>query len=81
MTLVIAVTVVTVVIEVTVVTVVTVVTEFFVCFLSSLWHCESGNGLWLQGEAVLHMHSFRDAEPQPVIPPNAKQKSWNIYIF
>ena len=31
-------------------------------------HCESGEGLWLQEEAALHMHSFRDAEPQPEIP-------------
>ena len=30
-------------------------------------HCESREGLWLQGEAAFEMHSFTDAEPQPVI--------------
>ena len=30
--------------------------------------CESKEGLWLQGEAAFETHSFRDAEPQPVIP-------------
>ena len=40
-----------------------------------LWHvhCESGEGLWLQGEAALQTHSFRNADPQPVIPPNGKK--------
>ena len=33
-------------------------------------HCESGEGLWLQGEAALQMHIFRDTDPQPVIPQN-----------
>ena len=28
--------------------------------------------LRLQGQAALQTHSFRDAEPQRVIPPNAK---------
>ena len=37
-------------------------------------HCESGEGLWLQGEAVLQMHSFRDADPQPVIQQNNNNK-------
>ena len=41
-------------------------------------HCESGEVLWLQGEAELQTHSFRDAEPQPVIPPNANK---NMKIF
>ena len=36
------------------------------------FHCESGEGLWLQGEAALQMHSFRDADPQPVFPQNSK---------
>ena len=36
-------------------------------------HCESGEVLWLQGEAASQTHSFRDAEPQPVIPPNANK--------
>ena len=27
-------------------------------------HCESGEGLWLQGGAALQMHSFINAEPQ-----------------
>ena len=31
-------------------------------------HCEAGEGYWLQGEAALKAHSFRDADPQPVIP-------------
>ena len=42
-------------------------------------HCESGEGLWLQGEAAFQMHSFRDADPQPVIPQNLK-KIWNILL-
>ena len=33
-------------------------------------HCEAGEGYWLQGEAVLQAHSFRDSDPQPVIPKN-----------
>ena len=38
-----------------------------------------GEGLWLwQGEAALKMHSFRDANPQPVIP---KDKILNFGIF
>ena len=37
-------------------------------------HCESGKGLRLQGEAVSQTHSFKDAEPQPVIPTNANKK-------
>ena len=32
-------------------------------------NCESGNELWLQGEAALQWQSFRDTEPQRVIPP------------
>ena len=36
-------------------------------------HCESGEELWLQGEAALQVHSFRDSDPQPVIPPNEKK--------
>ena len=36
-------------------------------------HCESGEWLWLQGEAAFEIHSFRDAEPQPVIPLNEKK--------
>ena len=36
-------------------------------------HCESREGLWLQGEAALQVHSFRDTDPQPVIPPNKKK--------
>ena len=31
-------------------------------------HCESGEGRWLRWEAALQMHSFRGADPQPVIP-------------
>ena len=30
-------------------------------------HCEAGEELWLQGEAALKKHSFRDMEPQPGI--------------
>ena len=29
---------------------------------------EAEEGYWLQGEAALQAHSFRDADPQPVIP-------------
>ena len=36
-------------------------------------HCESGEGLWIQGKAALQTHSFRDAEPHQVIPQNAKK--------
>ena len=36
-------------------------------------HCESREGLWLQGEASFETHSFRDAESQPVIPHNSKK--------
>ena len=36
-------------------------------------HCESRDGLWLQGEAALQLHSFRDAQPHHVIPPNEKK--------
>ena len=28
---------------------------------------------WLQEEAALQTHSFRDADPQPVISPNEKK--------
>ena len=38
-------------------------------------HFESGKGLWLQGKAAFQMHSFRDAESQPVIPPKAKKNN------
>ena len=41
------------------------------------WHCESREVLWLQGEAAFETHSFRHAEPQPVIPQNDK-KSWIV---
>ena len=26
-------------------------------------HCESGEGLWLEGEAAVQTHRFRDADP------------------
>ena len=38
-----------------------------------LSHCECGEGLWLQVFAASQTRSFRDAEPQQVIPPNAKK--------
>ena len=38
-------------------------------------HCESGEGIWLQGEAASEAHSIRDAEPHPVIPANEKNNS------
>ena len=42
-------------------------------------HCESGEGLWLQGEVASQTHSSRDAEPHPVISLNKKKKkTWNI---
>ena len=40
-------------------------------------HCESGEGLWLQGEAALQTHSFRDADPEPV-NPKLNNRLWNI---
>ena len=40
-----------------------------------IYHCESGKDLWLKGEAALETHSFRDAEPQQMIP----QKEKNIF--
>ena len=43
--------------------------------LISFRHCEAGEGNWLQGEAALQAHSFRDADPQPVIPK--KESGWN----
>ena len=36
-------------------------------------HSESGEELWVQGEAVLQTLSSRDAKPQPVIAPYAKK--------
>ena len=36
-------------------------------------HCQSGEGLWLQGDAALQRHICRDAEPQPVIPQNKEK--------
>ena len=38
-------------------------------------HCEAGEGYWVQGETALQAHSFRDADPQPVIPK--KESDWN----
>ena len=35
-------------------------------------HRECGEGLWLQWKAALQTHNFRDADPQHVIPSNAK---------
>ena len=37
------------------------------------YHCEAGKGYWLQGEAALQAQSFREADPQPVIPT---KKTW-----
>ena len=51
---------------------------FFVWKFSKITHCESGEGIWLQGEAALEAHGFRDAEPHPVILANAKN---NYEIF
>ena len=45
-----------------------------------LSHCESGEELWLQGEATLETHSFRDADPQPVVPQNEKKTILNILL-
>ena len=42
--------------------------------LVSLWVWEV---LWFQGEAASQTHSFRDAEPQPVIQPNANKTHEN----
>ena len=43
------------------------------CADSSTDHCESGEGPWLYGEAAIQTHSFRDTDPQEVIPPNEKK--------
>ena len=43
--------------------------------LYCLVHRESGEGLWLKEEAAFEMHSFRDAEPQPVIQLNEKKNN------
>ena len=40
--------------------------------LHCITHCESGEGILLQGEAASEAHSFRDTQPHPVIPENAK---------
>ena len=48
------------------------------CHHVKLTSCESGVQLWLQGEAVLQTHSFRDAEPQQVIPTNTKKMVSNV---
>ena len=47
-------------------------------FLFTHIYTESVEGIWLQGEAVSQAHSFRDAEPHPVIPANAKN-SYQIF--
>ena len=47
-----------------------------------MWPCESGKGLWLQGEAAFQTHSFRDADARAyihhytpsVVPYNAAVK-------
>ena len=41
-------------------------------FLMTNTHCEAGEGYWLQGEAAMQAHSFKDADTQPVIP----KKKW-----
>ena len=43
-------------------------------------HCESVEWLWLQGEVASQTHSFRDAEPHPVIPQNVKKK-YGIFLI
>ena len=43
-----------------------------------IYICESEDGIWLQGEAASEAHTFRDGEPNPVIPANAKN---NYEIF
>ena len=42
-------------------------------FWSKTVHCESGERLWLQGEAAFEMHSFKDAEPQRAILLNDRK--------
>ena len=40
-------------------------------------YCESWGGFWLQGEAALQTHHFRDVNPQPVslaVIPQNKEK-------
>ena len=41
--------------------------------ITVITHCDSGEELWLQREAAFKTHSFRDAEPQPVIFLNEKK--------
>ena len=36
-------------------------------------HCESGEGLCLQGQAASQTHNFTDTEPHAVIPPKSKK--------
>ena len=43
--------------------------------LRRLKHCVAREGYWLQGEAALQALSFRDADPQPVIPK--RESGWN----
>ena len=40
-------------------------------------HFESGEELWLQGEAALQTNSFRDADPQLVILKNKTKNNKN----
>ena len=49
--------------------------DLIVEYMEHILHCEAGEGYWLQGEAALQAHSFRDADPQPVIPK--KESGWN----
>ena len=49
-----------------------------VCIFGPLGHCESGEGIWLKGEAASEAHSLRGAEPHPVIQANSKN---NYEIF
>ena len=35
-------------------------------------HCEAAEVHWLQGDEASSAHSFRDADPRPVIPKNEK---------
>ena len=47
-------------------------------YQANVMNCESREGIWLQGEAASEAHSFRYAEPHPVIPANSKN---NYEIF
>ena len=45
--------------------------------VSSLGHCDAGEGQWLQGEAAFQLHCLRDMETRPRIQRILKQTITN----